>query len=65
MILVRSQLNRLLYSLLGDRRLVDQWWDSANKAFDNKTPNEIYWSGEQGRQQVADYILQFCGGAFV
>lgn len=64
MILVRSQLNILLYSLLGNRQLVDQWWESANRAFDYKTPNEVYWSGEQGRQQVANYLLQSCSGGY-
>ena len=64
MILVRSQLNTLLYSLLGSRQLVDEWWDSTNKGLDNKTPNDVYWSGEQGRQQVANYILKFCNGDY-
>jgi hypothetical protein len=58
-IFVRSQLNKILYGLLGSNSLVDAWWYSSNKAFDGKTPNEIYWSGEEGRVKVADYILQF------
>ena len=64
MILVRSQLNTLLFSLLGNQQLVEQWWDGSNKAFDGQTPNDVYYSGEQGRQQVANYILQFCDGAY-
>ncbi len=58
-IFVRSQLNKILFGLLGSHSLVDAWWYSSNKAFDGKTPNEIYWSGEEGRVKVADYILQF------
>ena len=57
-IYVRPQLNRILYGLLGDWKLVDRWWHSSNKGFDGKAPNEVYWSGEQGRQDVAAYILK-------
>ena len=43
--------------MLGRHELVDQWWETTNKAFDGKTPNEVYWSGEDGRKQVAKYII--------
>ena len=56
-IYTRNTLNEMLYELLGRAELVDQWWESSNKAFDGKTPNEVYWSGEEGRRRVADYIL--------
>jgi hypothetical protein len=58
-IFVRSQLNKILYGLLGSHSLVDAWWYSSNRGLDGKTPNEVYWSGEDGRVKVADYILQF------
>lgn len=58
-IYVRSQLNKMLFDMLGNLSLVDQWWHSNNKGFEGKTPNEVYWSGEEGRKKVADYILQF------
>jgi hypothetical protein len=58
-IYVRSQLDRMLFALLGSYSLVDQWWHSSNKGLNGKTPAEIYWSGEEGRVTVADYILQF------
>lgn len=58
-IYVRKQLNKMLFAILRNYYLVEQWWCSSNKAFDGKTPNEVYWSGEEGRQKVADYILQF------
>lgn len=58
-IYTRTTLNGMLYELLGRAELVDQWWNSSNKAFDGKTPVEIYWSSEEGRKQVADYILTY------
>jgi hypothetical protein len=42
--------------MIGRAELVDLWWDSPNKAFDGKTPNEVYFSGEEGRQKVINYI---------
>jgi hypothetical protein len=59
-IYVRSQLNTILFALIGRWELVNDWWHSSNKAFDGKTPNEVYWSGEEGRVAVADYIIKFC-----
>ena len=56
-IYTRTTLNEMLYDLIGRAELVDKWWESSNKAFDGKTPNEVYWSGEEGRRRVADYIL--------
>lgn len=57
-IYTRTQLNRILYGLIGSWELVDVWWNSNNKAFAGKAPNEVYWSGESGRQEVANYILK-------
>lgn len=58
-IYTRTQLNRFLYALVGSWELVNDWWHSSNKGFEGKTPNEVYWSGEEGRVAVADYILKF------
>ena len=57
-IYVKSQLNRILFGLLGSMDLVDRWWDSSNHFFDGKTPNEVYYSGEQGKRDVASYIFK-------
>ena len=56
-IYTRTTLNEMLYDLIGRAELVDQWWNSSNKAFDGKSPVEVYHSGEDGRRLVADYIL--------
>lgn len=53
---VKVTLNRLLSAMIGRAELVDLWWDSPNKAFGGKTPNEVYLSGEEGRQKVINYI---------
>ena len=58
-IYIRSELNRILFDMIGDWDLVAQWWHSENKAFDDKTPLEIYWSGPEGRVSVTDYICHF------
>lgn len=56
MTVVKVTLNRFLFAMLGRAELVDQWWQSPNKAFEGKTPDEVYLSGEDGRKKVADYI---------
>lgn len=57
MTIIKLTLNKALFAMLGRHELVDQWWETTNKAFDGKTPNEVYWSGEDGRKQVAKYII--------
>ena len=56
MAIIKLTLNKALFAMLGRHELVDQWWETPNKAFDGKTPNEVYLSGEDGRKQVAKYI---------
>lgn len=58
-VVVKRTLDRILLGLLGRQELVDQWWVGANKAFDNKTPLEVYQSTEENRQKVIDYITFF------
>ncbi len=57
MTIIKLTLNRALFSMLGRQELVDQWWENPNRAFEGKTPNEVYWSGEDGRKKVAKYII--------
>lgn len=61
-IVVRAELNRILFALLGRTELIDQWWESPNKAFAGNTPNEVYWDGEDGRKRVAKYIISCTEG---
>jgi len=56
MTVVKVTLNRLLFAMVGRAELVDQWWKSPNKAFDGKTPDEVYLSGEEGRKTISNYI---------
>jgi hypothetical protein len=53
----KSDLNKILLSLLKSFKYVEIWWQSENEAFDNKTPNDLYWSGGESRQKVIDYVL--------
>ena len=59
---VKAELNRYLFAMIGRADLVEQWWESPNKAFDNATPNSVYWQGEEGRRQVAQYIFTCAEG---
>ena len=57
MLIIKSNVNQYLYAMLGRPELVDLWWDKPNKAFDMKTPNEVYQTGPDGRQKVYDYVV--------
>ena len=50
--------NSMLMAMLGSDALVDKWWVSPNKAFDNKCPVDV------DQQKVVDYLMwhSFGGG---
>lgn len=52
----KLQLNKILLALLGSQDLVSRWWESRNKAFDMKTPNELWESGEQ--ETIREYLIR-------
>jgi hypothetical protein len=55
--IIKSDINHYLQSMIGRSELVDGWWDSPNKAFDGKTPDEVYQTGAEGRLSVYQYVL--------
>ena len=48
--------NLMLISMLGSNDLVDKWWISPNKAFDNKCPVDV------DDQDVIKYLTSHCFG---
>lgn len=50
----RTKLNQILFALIGSSELVEQWWDSPNKAFDGENPSNIL---DTDPQKVVQYIL--------
>lgn len=46
----KQKLNAILMGLLGSEELVERWWTSPNKAFDDKPPCEADMS------KVIDYL---------
>lgn len=59
-IVTKRSIERLLYPMLGRIELIEQWWHSRNKAFDMKTPDEVYQTGAEGREKVYRYVLNHC-----
>lgn len=55
-IITKIEINRFLFAMLGRVEIVDSWWDSPNKAFELKTPNEVYLADAEGRQKVFKYV---------
>lgn len=58
-----KDINRQLYALLGNPTLVDQWWNTPNRGFELKTPQEV-WTTEQGPERVRRYVAQFLYGDY-
>ena len=56
-VIIKSDINRYLYAMMGSPQLVDGWWHSENKAFDMQTPNEVYQTGAEGRLSVYQYVV--------
>lgn len=38
----KEKLDMILFALLGRQQLVDSWWTSSNKAFDDRAPISVY-----------------------
>lgn len=62
-VIIRKDIDRMLFAMLGKMEYVDLWWDSPNKAFDGQTPASVYWSGEDGRMKVYNYVGSYAYGA--
>lgn len=47
-------LNTLLFSLLGSHELLESWWTSPNKGFNDKCPKDV------PDEEVRNYLERFC-----
>ena len=54
--------DRILYALLGSQELVQKWWVSPNKAFDEMTPIEMW---DRDRDRVKNYLLAQLSGDYL
>jgi hypothetical protein len=55
----RSTLNRLVAALAGEK-LSSVWWNSPNKAFDDRTPDSLM--NEEEWTRVRDYLMNYAYG---
>ncbi len=53
--------NRILHALLGSQELVQKWWASPNKAFDEMTPYEML---DRDKDRVKNYLLAQLSGEY-
>jgi len=54
--------DRILYALLGSNELVQKWWSSPNRAFDDISPIEM-WNRDKDR--VKKYLLAQLNGEYL
>ena len=57
-LVLRADCDRLVTALVGEQ-LSSAWWSSANKAFDNQTPETVF---ETQPQQVLSYLMKCTTG---
>lgn len=63
-LMTKNRLDLLLFLLLGSTDLVQKWWVSPNKAFDDRMPKDVYYQDPNGRKEVSDYISAFADGSY-
>ncbi len=51
----RNRMDGILFAIMGDVKLVDQWWNKNNAAFDGARPLDVW---ETDPERVRDYIFQ-------
>ena len=59
--MVTDKYNRILHALLGSNELVQKWWESPNKAFDDMTPSEML---DRDKDRVKNYLLAQLSGDY-
>lgn len=57
----KTIINRILLSLLGNENLVDQWWNSPNRHWNQNTPFDIWISDPDS---VYNYVLGQLNGDY-
>jgi hypothetical protein len=53
----KKQCDEMLFAMLGNKDLVNKWWSSPNKAFNNQTPFLVYCTDPQ---IIKDYLIWHC-----
>ena len=59
--MVTDKYNRILHALLGSDELVQKWWSSPNKVFDDITPIEMW---DRDKDRVKNYLLAQLNGDY-
>ena len=56
--IMRNRCESMILSMVG-KDYANTWWNSPNKAFQGKTPNEVF---DTDPEQVYDYIIGHING---
>ena len=59
--MVTDKYNRILHALLGSNELVQKWWSSPNREFDDMTPTEMW---DRDKNRVKNYLLAQLNGDY-
>ena len=59
--MTKEELNRHLLALTGSENLVQQWWETPNRAWRGREPQAV-WA--ENPREVWDYVMRFCYGDY-
>ena len=54
-----KQINDVLRALFGSTELVQRWWLGPNINWQLKCPQEVWDSGEEGRDEIWNYVMSY------
>jgi hypothetical protein len=60
--MVTDKYDRILHALLGSDELVQKWWSSPNRAFDDISPIEMW---DRDKDRVKNYLLAQLSGEYL
>lgn len=51
----RARLDGILFAIMGDTTLVEQWWQKPNAAWNMRSPQEVF---DDDPESVRDYVFR-------
>lgn len=58
---LKEKLDQVLKAMLGSDELVRHWWNGPNRAFNNRTPSDMF---DIDPDIVVSYILGYASGDY-
>lgn len=57
----KERCDSMLHALLGNAHVIELWWTTPNKAFNDETPAVVF---DRDDRLVYNYLVGFCSGGY-